>query len=387
MIDERERLEEAFKLFDRPEPAWERLIDRRERNQRNRRIRAGALGIILALATGIVLVRSLTSDGIPADQPVEPRPTPVASGALAYRVGVDIYVADPDGSNPVKIADAGTDAGCEGMTFEAWVIPSWSPDGKYLAFERSCADAEHDDVVIIDPHGNVVGEVRTYGGGWGFTWSPDSTRVAVLQPDLTTGVYGVHGERVVSFPPEVINTERGTSSPPAWTPDGSALFDGYGRVVPLDGGPPYEFSLGGRVTYSPDGTRLAVETGHSLAFYDGDRSLVSEARLSGVEDTENGWSPGGDRFAVLADREINVIDVGSGTVTVATEARAALDHGERILGIRGFSPKGDRILYATGDVVGDWNHIVAPALWSISVDGSDPQLVVAGTTQGQWRPR
>jgi Tol biopolymer transport system component len=342
---------------------------------------AAFVAVMVLVVGAFTGVRSLTSAGIPADRPVEPRPAPAASGAHAYRLGSDIYVADPDGSNAVKIADATADAGCEGMTFESWVIPSWSPDGKYLAFERRCANTRHDDVVITDPHGNVVGEVPTYGGGWGFTWSPDSTRVAVWEPALTIGVYAVDGERQASLPEPTV-TGGGNSSAPGWMPDGSALLlYGY-AVMPLDGSAVHELSPGR--LYSPDGTRFAVVTGHSVAFYDADGSPVSDARLGGV-DTENGWSPDGDRFALLAHGELNVIDVASGTVTVVAQARAALDAGDKILGVRGFSPQGDRILYATGDVVGD--HIVAPALWSIGVDGSDARLLVAGTTQGQWRPR
>jgi len=34
-----------------------------------------------------------------------PTPTPARSGSLAYGVDGDIYVAEWDGSNPVKIAD------------------------------------------------------------------------------------------------------------------------------------------------------------------------------------------------------------------------------------------------------------------------------------------
>jgi Tol biopolymer transport system component len=198
---------------------------------------------------------------------------------------------------------------------------------------------------------------------------------------LTIGVYGVDGERQASLPVPHVRG-GGTSAAPGWMPDGSALLlYGY-AVIPLDGSVVHELSPGR--LYSPDGTRFAVVTGHSVAFYDADGSPVSDARVGGV-DTENGWSPDGDRFALLAHGELNVIDVASGTVTVLTQASAALDAGDKILGVRGFSPQGDRILYATGDVVGD--QIVAPALWSIGVDGSDARLLVAGTAQGQWRPR
>src|SRR5919204_5558566 len=99
-------LERESRTVDLEHGDFERLLGRRERKQRNARIRAGAVGVIVTLATGIVLVRSLTSDGVPANPPVEPTPTPApgVSGALAYALDGDIYLADPDGSNAVTIA-------------------------------------------------------------------------------------------------------------------------------------------------------------------------------------------------------------------------------------------------------------------------------------------
>ena len=127
-------LERQSRTVDLEQGDFERLLIRRERKERNRRIRAGAVGVIVALATGIVLVRSLTSDGIPADPPVEPRPAPAALGTLAYELDGDIYVADPDGSNAVKIADGVSAEDCAGAP-GYWAEGSiWSPDGRYLAY-------------------------------------------------------------------------------------------------------------------------------------------------------------------------------------------------------------------------------------------------------------
>jgi len=384
-VIDQQSVERAAERFHLPEGSFERLALRRERKHRNRQIRAGAVGVIVALATGIFLVRSLASGGVPADRPVEPRPAPVASGALAYALDGAIYVADPDGTNTVKISDGIPGARCEGLSEETYL--SWSPDGRYLAFQRDCPSSEQDDMVITNPHGNAVAEFPTYGGGWGFTWSPDSTRVAVWEPALTIGVYGVDGERQASLPEPTV-TGGGNSDGPGWMPDGSALLlFGY-AVVPLDGSAGYELSLGGlepslggQATYSPDGTRVAVVTGNSIIVLDAEGSLVSEVdgRLDGVE----AWSPDGEHFASLSHGELNVVDVASGTVTVLPEARAALDGGGEILGVQGFSPQGDRILYFTGDGTG----LATTALWSIGVDGSDARLLVAGTPQGDWRPR
>ena len=69
-------LERESRTVDLEQGDFERLLLRRERKQRNRQLRAGAVGVIVALAMGIALVRSLTSDGIPADPPVDPTPAP-----------------------------------------------------------------------------------------------------------------------------------------------------------------------------------------------------------------------------------------------------------------------------------------------------------------------
>jgi Tol biopolymer transport system component len=338
---------------------------------------AGALvaGALVAANELMTAARSqMPQPGIPADRPVEPRPGPVTSGALAYALNGDIYVADPDGSNAVKIADATADAECEGIT--EYSIPSWSPDGRYLAFQRDCTSLEQTAVVITDPHGNAVAEFPR--DGWGFTWSPDSTRVAVWETDFETiAVYGVDGERQTSLPLPPI-TGGANDAAPGWMPDGSALLL-YGYVVvPLDGSAEHELSLGGQATYSPDGTRVAVVKRNSTTVIDADGAPVSEVDARVFPEA---WSSDGDRFAE-GDGELRVVDAASGTVTVLTEARAALDAGDEILGVEGFSPQGDRILYATGDGVGG-----NTALWSIGVDGSDARLLVAGTTQGEWRSR
>jgi hypothetical protein len=78
MIDERERFEEAFKLFDRPEPAWERLVRRRDRKRRNQRVAAGVLGIAVFALTAIGFVRLLGSERGPVIAPAG-SPSPTAS--------------------------------------------------------------------------------------------------------------------------------------------------------------------------------------------------------------------------------------------------------------------------------------------------------------------
>lgn len=67
--------------------------------------------------------------------------------------------------------------------------------------------------------------------------------------------------------------------------------------------------------------------------------------------------------------ELRVVDVFSGTVT-----RLAAGPGIKPIG---FSPEGDRILFSMGNVAG--------SLWSANADGSGAQLLVTGTSWGDWQ--
>ena len=345
-------LERESRTVDLEQGDFERLLGRRERKQRNRRIRAGALGVIVALAMGIFLVRSLTSDPIPADRP-EPRPAPAASGTLAYILDGDVYVADQDGSNAVKILN-GHDRHC-GSTdgFSYWAEGSiWSPDGRYLAFRRIDCSTEHPgiDVVISDATGNVVATFPA--DGWDIGWSPDSTRVAVW--DITfekVGVYGIDGTRVAQITMPSGWSPSGDHDP-AWLRDGTLAVDDV--ELPLDGGAAgyldferanewredYLATVGMRVHW-PDGSLSAsVENnGRSLVVHGADGS---------------------------ASTRVTLLRVDRGTS----------------LGVIGFSPEGDRILYSSREDRD--GEIVRMRLWSIGIDGSDVRLVVAGTVDGDW---
>jgi hypothetical protein len=74
MIDERERYERAFRVFDMPDPAFERMLERDQRRRRSQRLAAGALGI--AVAVGAILVARGLTVSLPDDVGTTPTPAP-----------------------------------------------------------------------------------------------------------------------------------------------------------------------------------------------------------------------------------------------------------------------------------------------------------------------
>jgi Tol biopolymer transport system component len=347
---------------------------------------------VLVVGMGIAGVRALQAAPTPAHPPT-PTPTPGSLGALAYGVDGDIYVADWDGSNPVRIADGRPPNGGPGCGPAQYGGEGsiWSPDGRYLAYwYNSCQVVP--TVMISDPDGNLVTSFP--GEGWLISWSPDSTRVAVwVRWGETIGIYGLDGERqkLLTLPP-------GMMAPgdydPVWLPDGESLMVPYGVEIPLDGSTPRKLPWAdqheGEAWYSPDGSRVAYTThtpleGLVLRFgeHQGGSFVVAAADGSHAQEVFGArvwkpvWSPTGDRIAFTSGNgtELRVVDVATGTVTLLAEK-----DGSDILLVLDFSPEGDRILFSRAEDQG-----VGPiSLWSVNADGSGLRRLVTGTAWGDW---
>jgi Tol biopolymer transport system component len=360
--------------------------------------------LLLLAAAAMLLALAVGGAALALSRLVDPPPDSSVTH-LAYGLDGDIYLADVDGTNPVRIADGvpSADATECGSSFYGFG-PMWSPDGRYLAYRSDhwgaldgpeCAGT----VYLSDADGQPVASFP--GTGWLLSWSPDANRIATWV-DLweTIGVYGIDGVRqaLLTVPP---GCARGGDFDPMWSPDGQSIWVA-GCHLPIDGSTPTPVPEGDprsnqTAAYSPDGTRVAYlkdapqatsntsETAPSfvVAQADGsqDRVLISEGVAWGYE-VSLVWSPTGDRIAfhggpseALAE-EILVVDVASGSVTSLASARA----GELIY-VLAFSRDGDRILFARRDAT---NYDEA-SLWSVNADGSNPRLLVTGTGWGDWQ--
>ena len=320
----------------------------------------------------------------PANSPTPENPTTSAAargrGALAYGLDGDIYVADSDGSNAVRIADGRPPNECRSIG-EYWEEgPIWSPDGRYLAYRHTDCDGPRDewwDVVISDRKGNVVTSFPSEG--WQIAWSPDSSRVAVwVRWHKTIGVYGLDGmpQTLLTVPPGMM--EAGDFDP-VWAPDGQSLLVPFDVVIPISGGAAHRLPMTDQqaawLTYSPDGSRVAYTTRQSLVVAATDGSEAHD--VFGDYAFRPVWSPTGDRIAFDSAHvtELRVLEVATGTVTLL-----AKQHGSDVLDAIDFSPNGNRILFARTKDKGSGES----ALWSIKSDGSDLRRLVAGTFWGDW---
>ncbi len=379
-------------LFDRagrnpPAPALDPdAVLRRARRSRHRRITAVAAVVVVTLALGV----GVASHRRPSSAPL-PATHPHASlGRLAYGLNGDIYLADWDGRNPVRIADGvpDGDAACGQYRVDGSI---WSPDGRYLAYRGAKAGGGgscQGTVNISDASGRLVASFP--GSGWLISWSPDSTRVATwVDLGRAIGIYGLDGARQAR-----LSLPDGLMAPgdfdPVWSPDGSSLEVPFGVEIPVDGSTPLRLPADDprwqwKVTHSPDGAHVAYisrDSDSSLVVAAADGSNPRVLIPTGAENPV--WSPTGDRIAFDSATgvgttdmgpatELRVVDVARGTVT-----SLAGKGGADALRVITFSPEGDRMLFSRTDAKG------VSSLWSVHADGSYPQLVVAGTDSGDW---
>ena len=139
MIDERDFLERALQSFE-PQPGLtERVYRRREQKRRNQRIRAGVLGLAIAIGVGWLGVNAIRSTPSPADRPT-PSPgilrtngevlTFTGNSRLSHRVPGDLVVVNPEtGEERALVED-----------LRVAHSARWSADGRWVAYETEGAD-------------------------------------------------------------------------------------------------------------------------------------------------------------------------------------------------------------------------------------------------------
>lgn len=347
MIDERERYERAFGLFDMPEPSWDRLIRRRDRGRRNQRIAAGAIGIAVFVAAIWILMAGSSFD----------RSTPAAPGGTGssvvvrdpktdYIIDLDTRTTTPVPDSILRLHDAGGVVG----QYAA------SPDGSMLAYVKTSPDGTP-QVFIAAVDGTEIRQVTDDpAGATSPAWSPDGRQLVYAKSipvgrgrlvvvDITTGEFkhlGVVG------------------SDPQFMPDGTSILysgDTALMTVPVSGGegtvliqagPGLEDAFNGSVspdgslvTYLGSGSPLAPD-GSPLVFHGEEVTHAGPGRFvshldgtgfgllpGGTSNPSGTWSPDGRRIVCSgvdgsSGGGVIVVDVATGDFTRVAEATTAI---------------------------------------------------------------
>jgi len=192
----------------------------------------------------------------------------VFSGRIAYittsqgnkQQSHQLQVADADGYNPQTVASS----------VEPLMSPSWSPDGKkiaYVSFERKSA-AIYVQTLATGERSRVAEFPGINGAP---AWSPDGTRLALtLSKDGSPDIY------VLNLSTQAVNKltkNFSIDTEPSWSPDSSSIIftsDRGGKpqiyMVPSQGGEEKRLTFSGnynaRASFSPDGKNLVMVHGN-----------------------------------------------------------------------------------------------------------------------------
>lgn len=265
--------------------------------------------------------------------------------------------------------------------------PTWSPDGRLIAFMANVAGSEREAIYLMNADGTDIRPVPGLPMNASFpAWQP----IPVEQPTPTAS----------PTPPVAVPKANGPIYFRIGERDGSTRIeavepDGTGRRVVFDG-EPLRIT---QIAWSPDGSRIAyrdpiaAERGIYVANPDGSAPV----RLTdGANDAWPSWSPNGSKILFSSSRydpsiegcepgvdfrcptDIYVMDAdGSGVV------RLTDDQAPEYQPV--WSPGGDRIAFVRprGGTIAFWE---APAIFSMNADGTEVRQVSSGDGGSDFSP-
>lgn len=313
MIEDRDLFERAVQRFAPAEDSFERLLDRRDRKQRNKRISAGIVALLLAV---LVIGAALRAIDASRTVPAMPHPLPPASNGDISFVGSNLidfsddlndfgilFAVDPAGGHPRKLIDTECPSDPDVTTSCGRVgigSVDWSPDGTRIAYTlfgsgaRPGSNDGRSGIYVMDTDTERVRQLTSCTDPCVYQddldWSPDGTRIAFAQADLDSCAHPeadrADGTCDALYLVKSDGTDRvklptgSVADPvdPSWSPDGRSIAfsgrvgeDWFVYTMALDGSEPIRLAADlpsprpTQPAWSPDGSTIAFVTWEGAA--------------------------------------------------------------------------------------------------------------------------
>jgi TolB protein len=178
----------------------------------------------------------------------------------------DLFVANADGSAPRRLTGRRVQVG----------QPTWSPDGRAIAYVRSARTANRSALWALDVATGRSRRLTTGRLDIEPSWSPDGKRIVFVRIDTTTYAAAVWQVRPDGTGARPLGRRFRGVTDPVWSPDGRRLLAEDGRAL---------FTL----PLSPGPRRAVVR-------------LAADAR-GAREDPQPAWSPDGRRIVFCQFRD------------------------------------------------------------------------------------
>ena len=272
-------------------------------------------------------------------------PAPRANGKIAFSYDlaedVEIYTINNDGSDLTRLTND-VDLGKYN--------PSWSPDGRKLAFLSRIGSTNY-ELKLMNADGSNQTTLTTTnerypsrGVEQNLSWSPDGRKIAFASNwDIFT--INIDGSDLVNLTNNP--TEEGE---PDWSPDGSKIAFTKIVVSPFDPG----HYMSAIHVMDPDGRNVQPTDNYGYNY-------ANKAN----------WSPSGERLAYLWD-DYQGPEVG----LLAIYGRGIIS-GEFVWSFD-WSPDGSKFVVAT--------YLITPGLYVMNSDGGSRTLILPGAAiQPDWQ--